>query len=601
MVKIEQAKRDYTIGNALLLGAILLLFCFIGLRLWYFQVLKGAELAEKARSNKQRLQTVYAPRGLIFDRKGTLLASNEPSYSLALIREDCPDIDTTLKQICLWTNTPLDELREKYKEDKKKVRPFQELILAPNINPIVLARIEAQLIYWPGLKIVVTPYRRYTHGQLLPHILGYVALANEEELQTDPNLDMGDSIGRQGIELTYENQLRGQKGLTEQEVDVAGRILTRRVLAAPHAGKNLTLSIDLDLQKTAANAVGNRTGAVVVMEAATGQILALVSSPGYNSNDFARGISQEKWQELIKNPLHPLQNRPLQSVYPLGSVYKLVVAGCALRHQVIGQDTQFFCSGSYTLGNRSFRCWKKHGHGRTSLRRSLVESCDVYYYNVGEKLGVDKISAFTKSCGFGQKTGIDLPHERTGLVPDRAWKKKRFHQGWQGGETLNLSIGQGFIQVSPLQVARFLAALLNGGKLLKPVLDKNEGPTVQGKIPMSPSIRNILKKNMKATVEDERGTARRLRTTGMSIGGKTGTAQVVTLKEQFEKKETEEIPYKYRDHAWMGSWGELNGKYYVVVVFLEHGGHGGSDAGPVAKAVYDELFNLYGKKEQNND
>ncbi len=590
MVRLDQAKRDYTIGNTLLLGAIFLLFCVIGLRLWYFQIFKGTELAEKAKSNRLRLQTVYAPRGLIFDRRGALLASNEPSYSLALIREDCQDIDATLKQVCLWTGVPAKDLKKKYLEDKKKVRPFQEQILVSNITPKTLARIEAELIYWPGVKIVVSPYRRYTHGHLLPHVIGYVALANEEELQKDPNLGMGDNIGRQGIELTYDKHLRGKKGLEEQEVDVSGRVLSRRILSVPQAGKNLTLSIDLALQQTAVKAIGSKTGAIVVMEAATGQLLALVSSPGYNSNDFACGISLDKWQNLIDNPFHPLQNRPLQSVYPLGSVYKLVVAGCALRHQLITPGTQFFCSGAYTLGNRSFRCWKKHGHGMVNLQRSLVESCDVYYYSLGEKLGIEKISSFSRDCGFGQKTGIDLPHERTGLVPDQPWKEKRFRQPWQGGETINLSIGQGFLQVSPLQVARFLAALLNGGKLLKPVLDKNELPTVLGELPMNPSIRATLQKDMIATVEQTRGTAGILRTDGIVIGGKTGTAQVVKLMEQFEEKKTEEIPYKYRDHAWMGSWGLLNGKYYVVVVFLEHGGHGGSDAGPIAKAVYDNIL-----------
>ncbi len=600
MARIEQTKRDYTIGNALLLGAIFLLFCFIGLRLWYFQIFKGSELAEKAKSNKLRLQTIYAPRGLIFDRKGTLLASNEPSYSLALIREDCQHIDATLKQISLWTGIKTKELKKRYLKDKKKIPAFREQILVANIAPKTLARIEAELIYWPGVKIVVRPYRRYTHGSLLPHVIGYVALANEKELQADPSLDMGDNIGRQGIELTCDKRLRGKKGQEEQEVDVSGRVLTRRILSEPQAGKNLTLSIDLDLQKTAVEAVGGRTGAVVVMEAATGQLLALVSSPGYNSNDFACGISQKKWQGLIDNPFHPLQNRPLQSVYPLGSVYKLVVAGCALHHQLITPGTQFFCSGTYTVGNRSFRCWKRHGHGTTNLQRSLVESCDVYYYSLGEKLGIDKISTFSKKCGFGRKTGIDLPYERAGLVPDRNWKKKRFHRSWQKGETLNLSIGQGFIQVSPLQVARFLASLLNGGKLLKPVLDKNEQPTMQGEIPMSPSIRSILKKDMIATVEKEKGTATMLHTDGMVVGGKTGTAQVIKLMERFEQKKTEEIPYKYRDHAWMGSWGLLKGKYYVVVVFLEHGGHGGSDAGPVAKAMLDKIFQLYGK-QKNND
>ncbi len=597
MVRIEKTKKDYGIGNALLLSAIFFLFCLISLRLWYFQILNGAELLEKAHSNRFREEMIYAPRGLIFDRNGILLASNEPSYSLVLIREDCPDIKKTLKQIHSWTGIELKILQKKYEKNKKNVRPFQGQIIVSNIPFTLLPRIEAELIYWPGLKIIATPYRHYKYSSLFSHIIGYVALANESELEKNPNLDMGDNIGKQGVELTYEKELRGIKGQENHEVDASGRILSLQLSSLPQAGENLHLSIDLALQKAATQAIGDKTGAVVVMEATSGQILALVSSPNYDTNLFTHGISEEKWQELLNNPYHPLQNRPLQNIYPLASVYKLVVAGCGLQDKMISPATKFFCSGAYKLGNRFFRCWKKYGHGEVNLERSLVESCDVYYYKLGEQLGVDKIYNFSKQCGFGEKTGIDLPHEREGLVPNKEWKKNRTGQDWQSGETLILSIGQGYLLVSPLQVARFIAALVNGGDLLKPELNALKEPTVQGKIPIDDATRTILQKTMVATVTKIKGTAKRLYMPGMIIGAKTGTAQVVKLMDKYKDKKTEEIPYQYRDHAWIASWGFLDGKYYVVVVFVEHGGSGGAGAGPVAKVVYDKIFNLYYKPE----
>jgi penicillin-binding protein 2 len=281
----------------------------------------------------------------------------------------------------------------------------------------------------------------------------------------------------------------------------------------------------------------------------------------------------------------------VQSAYPPGSIFKLAVGGLGLESGVSPSKT-VFCSGSYTLGKRVFRCWNKGGHGVTDFKKSLRESCDVYYYQLGEQLGVDAISDFATRCGFGTKTGIELPHERAGNMPTPEWKMNRFGEKWQGGETLNFAIGQGYTLTTPLQVARFVAALVNGGKILRPTLLMPDRPDVVSELPMSPDTRKRILDAMVATVEEDRGTARVLRRSGLRIGGKTGTAQVVRLQDKYEKKKTNEIPYKYRDHAWMASFGEKDDKRYVVVSMVEHGGHGGSDAGPVAAAVLDALFDV---------
>jgi penicillin-binding protein 2 len=438
----------------------------------------------------------------------------------------------------------------------------------------------------------VRPKRSYAYGQILAHVLGYVARANEEELNNDPDLQLGDNVGKQGVELMLERMLRGTKGLEEFEVDASGRVLSSRVVSSPVMGEDLDLSISLSLQEVATKALKDRAGSVVAMDADTGEVLALVSLPSYDPNEFVVGISHAKWKELLEDPLHPLQNRPVQSTYPPGSIFKLAVGALGLESGTVTPAKTVFCSGKYTLGQRDFRCWNKGGHGVVDFKKSLRESCDVYYYQLGEQLGVEAISDFSIKCGFGVRTGIELPHERTGNMPTPEWKFKRFGEKWQRGETLNYSIGQGFTLTTPLQAARFVAALVNGGKILRPTLLLSEEPDVQGELPMSPAVRKLVVDAMVATVEEERGTARILRRPGLRIGGKTGTAQVVKLMDKYEKKKTHEIPYKYRDHAWMVSFGEKDGKRFVVVSMVEHGGHGSSDAGPVAGAVLDALLGV---------
>lgn len=577
-------------GPFFLLILIVGLFCVFGIRLWYLQVYKSEFYQSRAQQNRTRQSTLFSPRGIIHDREGVLLAENAPAYALALVREDCPDIPATLDQICRWTGMAREDLQEAFEIGRKRVKHFDEQVIVANIPFDLVATVEAHLQEWPGLNIVVRPKRYYSQGETLAHLLGYVARANEDELNKDPELQLGDNVGKQGIELVLERRLRGTKGLEEFEVDASGRILSSRIVAQPVKGEDLTLSISLRLQEAATRALQGRAGAIVVMEAGTGQILAQVSLPTYDPNEFVVGISHAKWKELLDDPLHPLQNRPIQSTYPPGSVFKLVVGGLALDSGLMTPRSTVFCPGKYRLGNRDFRCWRRGGHGTTDFRKSLVESCDVYYYHVGERLGVSAIGDYAVRCGFGEKTGVELPHERAGNIPTPEWKFRRFGERWQKGETLNFSIGQGHTLTTPLQVARFVAALVNGGVLLRPTLLLVDTPEVVGELPMSPATRKLVLDAMVSTVEEPRGTARLLRRPGIKVGGKTGTSQVVKLLDKYAKKKTQEIPYKYRDHAWMAAFAEKDGKRYAIVAMIEHGGGGGAEAGPVVGAVIDALF-----------
>ncbi|AAS95266.1 penicillin-binding protein 2 [Nitratidesulfovibrio vulgaris] len=578
-------------GLLLLQGLVGFLFFLFVVRFWYLQIHRGEEYARLAQDNRLRQERIYASRGLIRDRQGALLAENRPAFGLALIREDCRDIPATLAQVSQWTATPVEKLTAKFNQDRQRVKPFEPLLLISDMPFDLLARIESEIIHWPGLEIITRSKRNYPQGPLFAHILGYVAEANEQELENDKGLSLGDFVGKQGLELVLEQRLRGHKGQYQIEVDVLGRNLNRKLVEQPESGENIELSLDAGIQQAAWDAFEGQAGGLVVMDPDSGKLLALVTSPSFDNNAFAAGLSQKDWVALRDNPRHPLQNRIIQSVYPPGSVWKLMMTGMILNEGISPSET-VYCNGAVQLGRQTFRCWKKGGHGSVDMMRSLIESCDVYYYQMAERLGIDKLEQFAKACGFGAPTGIDLPHEKSGLVPSKSWKRRRFGEPWHRGETLNVSIGQGFTLVTPVQVAVFVSSLMNGGKLLKPSLLLDEPTIVKGTTPMTTQGRKLVMEAMRLTVATDAGTAKVLRRPDAVLGGKTGTAQVVRIVGE-ERLKVEQMAYEHRDHAWMASWGEKDGKRYVVVCMLEHGGHGGSAAGPVVKRVYDKLFGEY--------
>ena len=576
-------------------GLILLQF-FIGIlffvlvtRLWYLQIQRGEEFARLSLENRLRQERVFAPRGRIMDLTGKILADNRTAYGLSMVREDCRDIPATLTQISVWSGIPVSQIWEKYQQDRFRVKSFEPILMLTDISFDLMARIESEIFAWPGLEIVVRTKRNYPEKDIFAHVLGYVAEVNEKEMEEDSALATGDFAGKAGLELELEKQLRGQKGLFDVEVDAHGRALGRILKKEPRSGHETNLSLDLSLQRTAWEALGGEAGCVVVMEPDSGKLRALVTSPAYDNNLFAAGISKRDWEALRTSNRFPLQNRVIQSVYPPGSVWKLVMAALFLEHGISPREN-VFCPGQVKLGEQIFRCWKHGGHGNVNMESALVVSCDVYFYLMAEKIGIDKIEAYAKACGFGRATGIGLPHERTGLVPSRAWKRRRFGQPWVRGETYNIAIGQGYTLVTPVQMAVYVSALLNGGDLLKPQLMEEDERLVTGRLPASARTRDFVVNAMRLAASG--GTARVVSRKDADMGGKTGTAQVVKLKMAAgdRRLRSAEMEYAQRDHAWIATWGVKDGKRYVVVVMVEHGGGGSSVAGPVARKIYDRLF-----------
>ncbi len=574
-------------GVFLLQGLVGLFFLVFVVRFWYLQVHKGEVYAERAQLNRIREERILAPRGLIVDKNDVVLADNILAYGLSIVREDVADIPATLAQVSAWTGINHKDLVAKYRKDRRKAQSFEPMPLVSDLDLSLVAQIEAQLVHWPGLEIISHAKRTYPLGAIYAHILGYVSEANEREMQKNPELSMGDLVGKQGLELVLEEELHGRKGLYQREVDVVGRSLSKVLVTEPRGGQKIRLAIDTRLQQAAWTALEGHTGSIVVMDPDTGKLLALVTAPAYDNNLFTAGISHKDWNALRDNPRFPLQNRVIQSVYPPASVWKLVMTGLFLE-QGIHPGESVTCSGSVKLGNRVFRCWHP-GHGTVDMTRALTQSCDIYYYLMGERIGIDNIERYAKASGFGSPTGIILPHEKGGLVPSREWKQGRFGVSWVRGDTYNISIGQGFGLVTPLQVATYVSALLNGGKLLQPQVVDVDAPVIRGEIPATANHRDFILNSMRKTAAT--GTAKIVGRKDADMGGKTGTAQVVKLKMDGRRRvKNEELEYLQRDHAWIATFGSKDAMRYVVVVMLEHGGGGSSAAGPVAKKMYDALF-----------
>ena len=487
-IPVEQELYQPPRAGVILLQVLIGIFFFLlVIRFWYLQMHKGEFFARQAIENRMRQEYVLAPRGRILDLHDRILTDNRTTYGLFLIREDCLDLPATLAQISAWSQMPLSRVIERYQQDRIKIKPYEPLLMVPDINFDLVARIEAEIHAWPGLKIVVRTKRSYPERELFSHILGYVAEVNEQEMEKDPQLAMGDLMGKQGLELQMEKRLRGSKGLYEVEVDAHARVMGRRMRDEPKGGHDLKLALDRDLQQACWDALQGEDGCVVVMEPESGKVRALVTSPAYDNNLFAEGISHKDWEELRSNRSFPLQNRAIQSTYPPGSVWKLMMAALILESGVSAKET-VFCPGYAKLGKQIFRCWKHSGHGSLNLEQALIHSCDVYFYLMAEKLGIDRIESFAKSCGFGKPTGIDLPHERSGLVPSKKWKQRRFGRSWLRGDTFNVSIGQGSTLVTPVQMANYVCAILNCGKLLE-----HAPREVMGTLPCRPERSNLLK------------------------------------------------------------------------------------------------------------
>jgi penicillin-binding protein 2 len=604
---------DSSVGNRLpiVTALIVLAFVIFFVRLFQLQVIQSEDLGNRAKRNSIRTVRLDASRGDILDRFGRELATTRPAFGVQVMPADLRQRERTLTALGSLLDEDPIELSERVGTPSGR-RRFQPVRLAKDLPYDTRSRVESHLYALPGVFTDVSPRRYYVGGKLGAHVLGYTGEIQSEQLQTRLFADYraGDWVGQAGIERRYEFSLRGRAGGRNVIVDVAGRVNEVLDEAEAKPGAKLMLTIDRDLQQAAEDAfrpevIGGppKRGALVALNPRNGDVLALVSRPSFDPNDFAGGIDRETWKALSSGDALPLQNRAIAGQYPPGSIYKVILAAAGLEDGVVDPQEEVFCPGHFKLGRRTYRCWKRSGHGNMNLHDALVQSCDVYFYQLGLTLGIDRIAFFAGGFNLGRKTGILLGKEAGGLIPTRDWKQRRFSQAWLLGETVSASIGQGFNLTTPIQVAVAYAGIANEGKLFKPrivlAVQGQEGefepgpdPQLLGTVPVSPEHLAILTHALEGVVGEEHGTGARARVPGVRVAGKTGTAQVVGLKHT-EDLEDGEIPLKYRDHGWFAAFAPAEAPEIVVVALAEHGGHGGSAAGPIVQAVMARYFETH--------
>jgi penicillin-binding protein 2 len=579
-----------------LLAVYIVAFALVLLvRLWYLQAVKGEYYYEQAESNRIRPVKLRPPRGIIYDRNGRPMVENVLTFDISLVPEDSPDLDATIDKLSSMLklspasiHAALDDaasVRTKYEPVKiREEAPWEEV-----------AMIEAHQEDLPGTIIEPEHRRHYPYDGLASHQLGYIGKVSQAQRKQEQQ-DIGLLTGQGGLEKIYDKYLRGFAGRRMIQVNAAGRKVKDLGIEEPKPGTDVYLTIDLDVQKAAEEGLGDRAGAVVAMDPNTGEILALASHPNFDPNLFPRGILPKDWVRLMNDPSHPLYNRAIQSVYPPGSTFKIIVSLAGLESGVIKLDDKITCRGFLTSGRHSFRCWKKGGHGPISFHQALVESCDVYFYTMGERIGWDRVAEYAKKLGYGNLTGIPLPDEKPGLIPTTEWKKKKTGEAWYAGDTYINSIGQGFVLVSPIQACQLMCAVANGGYFYRPMLLKQArnretgaiktfSPERMRRITLDASALEEVRRALAGVVNEPDGTAHGARTPLAVVAGKTGTAQVIAQKVPGRK-----LSESTQDHGWFISYAPADDPRIAVAVLVEHGGHGGSAAAPVAKKVIEEYM-----------
>ena len=593
---------------------VIISFLVILIRVWYLQILKGEDFMGQSEQNRSRKISLPDYRGDIKDRRGKTLVNIRPSFSLYVTPEDAGDFSKSLG----FLSELMEINKGKLWNDIRQSPSFKNVLIKRDINRKEIAYIEENKMLLPGIHIKVEPLRSYVHKDFASHILGYVGEVSKGELMASKfgRYEQGDMIGKNGLEKIYESNLKGKKGFKEIEVDASGRELKTLRKLSPKAGNSLVLTLDSRVQNRLEKLMDEVSGkspvegSVVVMKVQSGEIIAMVSKPSFDPNFFATGVSRKKWNSLVRDEKNPLQNRAVNGQYPPASTYKLVTAYAALSEKVVEPESTIFCPGYFRLGKRNYRCWKKKGHGNMNLHDALVQSCDVYFYTLGHRLGIDNLAKYANRLGLGELTGIELQGEKPGLVPSRQWKKRFKNEPWFPGETISASIGQGYNLVTPLQSVRMISTIANGGILIRPYLVKkiedSDGkliqeffPVVNRNIGIDPEVLKHLKEGLRGVVHEAHGTGHRARLKNVTVSGKTGTAQVVGMKASDEIDPEEEIPYSFRDHAWFVAFAPYEKPEVAVSVIIEHGGHGGTTAAPIARKILETYFTHYPPSETN--
>lgn len=582
---------------------MLILIGGVAARMAWLQLDRHDYFSTRSDDNRMRIQVVPPVRGLIYDRNGVILAENLPSYRLEVVPEQVDDMEDMLIRLAPLVDIREEDLERFHKRRKRSPR-FRGVPLRFLLTPEEVARFEVNRAHFPGVQIVAGLTRNYPLGASAAHLVGYVGGITETDLAgRDPEQYRGSThIGKTGVEYSYEDVLHGIPGSRVIEANAAGRFLRELEYNSPRDGKNLYLSIDARLQIAAEAAMGEEEGAIVAIDPNNGEVLALVSQPTYNPQLFVEGISHKDYQALLHDPGRPLFNRALRGQYPPGSTTKPLMSLAGLEYGVVNKHTRKYCPGYFQLGNRprKYRCWQRRGHGSVDMDFSIFQSCDVYYYHLGETLGIDRIHSFLSRFGLGQKTGIDLPREKAGVLPSQEWKRAALNQVWYPGETISAVIGQGFFTATPLQLAHATSQIAKKGHGYKPhVLLATEDRLSSEKTAFTnqafgpielrrPVHWNEITHAMELVVHGQRGTARRIgEGVTYRIAGKTGTSQVAGLKQDEEAPDMEDVIRKLRDHALFVSFAPADKPEIAVAVLVEHGGSGSGAAAPVARKVLD--------------
>ena len=574
-----------------------IVFLFLVIRLWHLQILNADNYRSMSENNRLRFMPVAASRGAILDRNGKVLVSNRPSFSLAVIPQEVKDKEALLTLLAKLLGLDRTEMAERWEKDKGRAK-YYPIVLSSNITRDQVEIVEENRLRLPGIEIEMKPVREYTSKQLAAHLLGYIGEVSEKELNSEgfEDYNPGDYAGKNGIERALEKELHGSDGGRQLEVDARGRVLRTISESRPTVGNSVVLTIDAALQTQAERAFGDQAGAAVAMDVTNGEILTFVSNPGFDPSLFSGKLPADVWQEYLDDKRHPLENKALSGQYPPGSTFKMITALAGLQNNLINDTTSVDCTGSYDLGTSTFKCWNKKGHRHTNLRKSLRESCDVFYYQLGEKLGVDKIAAAAQAFKLGSPLGVELLNERSGLIPTAEWKQKRFGKRWYRGETLPVAIGQGALLLTPIQLASMTATIANEGTIYRPHLVKRivdaDGKTLRetpaeviGTASFPKESFQLVKQGMLAVVNEPGGTGAMARLYDVKVAGKTGTSQVVKLRDS--KKST---PYQFRDHALFVAFAPFDKPEIAVAVIIEHGEHGGAAAAPIAGRILRAYF-----------
>ncbi|MBI2176874.1 MAG: penicillin-binding protein 2 [Candidatus Tectomicrobia bacterium] len=539
-------------------------------RLWHLQVLQGDKFRALSENNRIAYRVVRSPRGLIYDNQGRLLADNRASFNLYLVKENSTDLNETVRHLARMTDQPYDELREKV----RRANPFRPFLIKADVDRNTVAFFEEHRPDFPGVYTQIAPLRNYRIERRGGHVLGYLGEVDGQQLQ---------------------------------EVDAYGRELrvVRPFVEKP--GNNLHLTIDDALQTKAEELFRDFEGSIVVLDPGDGAILALVSNPPIDPNQFAGGIRSRAWRRLMNDPLKPLENRSTRGQYPPGSIFKIVMAFATLNEKVMRPDELVYCNGSFPFGRRVFADWKEGGHGPIGMVQSLAQSCDVYYYTVGNKLGIERIARYSHMFGLGEPTGYD-PGEKGGLVASDEWKRRRFGEKWYPGETISVSIGQGFNLITPMQAANLIATVANGGTLWKPYVVRRVTsprgevvyehlPSPIRRLPIGKEVFDTVREGLREVVNGPRGTAKKAALAEVIVAGKTGTAQAVRLNLTGRKTKPEDLPRKFRDHGWFVAFAPFENPKIAIAILGEHTGKAGSSFAPIARDLIASYLGVPGQPQ----